>query len=178
MTRSSFVHPQTLTMYTSKKQHQNCHPEMQRLRKAHSPRPLPRGLSIQRPSCACCDNCCLSAWPRLASHLAPFSQNTLLVRVVCSRHKGPKKSVNHKQTKLSSALLCTAADGEANAHVLSVLTLQLQNNRRACMTDLAFSPPSIGLRTTGDKRGLRIIKAVCGCRQGERAKRHTSYDIT
>ena len=59
---------------------------MWRLRKVHSPRLPPRGLSIQHPSYACCGNCCRSALLRLASHRALFSRYILLVRIVCSGH--------------------------------------------------------------------------------------------
>ena len=61
---------------------------MRHLRKAHSPRPLPHGLSIQHPSYAYSDSYCQSAWPRLAIHPVPFWHCKRLVRVVCSGHKG------------------------------------------------------------------------------------------
>ena len=133
---------------------------MLRLRKAHSPRPRPGGLSFSRLSRACCGSCCRSALPHLASHRAIFARYRRLIRIVCSGHKGPRTSLSHRETKHLSALLCTTTDGEANAHVLSVVIQQLQNNGRASVTDLAFSPPRIGLRTTGEQRGLRMLKAV------------------
>ena len=130
---------------------------MLRLRKAHSPRPRPRGLSFSRLSRACCGNCCRSALPHLAIHPAPFLRYTLLIRIVCSGHEGPRTSPSHRETKHLSGLLCTAANGEANAQVLSVVIQQLQNDARACMTGPASSPPCIGVRTSCDQRGLRML---------------------
>ena len=147
---------------------QTCGQEMRHLRKAHSPRPRPRGLSFSRLSRACCGNCCRSALPHLASHWALFARYILLIRIVCSGHKAPRTSLSHRETKNLSALLCTTTDGEANAQVLSVVIQQLQNDGCACMTGPAFSPPRIGVRTSCDQRGLRMLKAVAI----ERAKRH------
>ena len=127
---------------------QKCGQEMRHLRKAHSPRPRPRGLSFSRLSRACCGNCCRSALPHLASHWALFARYILLIRIVCSGHKAPRTSLSHRETKNLSALLCTTTDGEANAQVLSVVIQQLQNDGCACMTGpafphhaLAFGPP-------------------------------------
>ena len=50
-------------------------------------------------------------------------------------------------------------DGEANAHVLSIV-IQLQNNGRASVTGPASAPPCIGVRTAGHQRGLRMLKAM------------------
>ena len=156
-------------------------------KKAHPPRPPPRGLPLSRLSRACCGNCCLSALPHLASHRALFARYRLLIRIVCSGHKGPRTSLSHRETKHLSALLCTTTDGEANAHVLSVVIQQLQNNGRTSVTGPASAPPCIGVRTSCDQRGLRMLwlKSVCGghqgehaSHQGERAKRHMSHDIT
>ena len=155
MTGSRFVNLQTLTMSTSK----NCSKQVDKKWHLQERRTLlvrrlaafRFNISLMHVAEIVVDQCCqVSPFIRWSSHAVNTSHQRCL-----------------QWTQRS-----------ANAHVLSVVTQQLQNNRRAYMTDLAFSPPSIGVRTTGDKRGLRIIKAVCGCRQGERAKRHTSYDIT
>ena len=145
----------------------------------HSPRPPPRGLSFSRLSRACCGNCCRPVLPHLAIHPAPFLRYTLLIRIVCSGHKGPRTSPSHRETKHLSALLCTAADGEANAQVLSVVIQQLQNDARACMTGPASSPPRICLRTAGHQRGLRMLKAMAIGKVSEQkdACHMTSHDM-
>ena len=158
---------------------QKCGQELRHLRKAHSPRLPLRGLSFSRLSRACCGNCCRSVLPRLASHPVLFARYILLIRIVCSGHKGPRTSLSHRETKHLSALLCTTTDGEANAHVLSVVIQQLQNNGRASVTDLAFSPPCIGVRTAGHQRGLRMLKAMAiGKVSGQKDACHmTSHDM-
>ena len=152
---------------------------MLRLRKAHSPRRRPGGLSCSRLSRACCGSCCRSALPHLASHRAIFSRYKLLIRIVCSGHKGPRTSLSHRETKHLSALLCTTTDGEANAHVLSIVIQQLQNDARACMTGPASAPPCIGVRTAGHQRGLRMLKAMAiGKVSGQKDACHmTSHDM-
>ena len=152
---------------------------MLRLRKAHSPRPRPGGLSFSRLSRACCGSCCRSALPHLSSHRAIFARYRLLIRIVCSGHKGPRTSLSHRETKHLSALLCTTTDGEANAHVLSVVIQQLQNNGRASVTGPASAPPCIGVRAAGHQRGLRMLKAMAiGKVSGQKDACHmTSHDM-
>ena len=167
--------------------HSRCaHPKIEpklwamlRLRKAHSPRPRPGGLSFSRLSRACCGSCCRSALPHLASHRAIFARYKLLIRIVCSGHKGPRTSLSHRERKHLSALLCTTTDGEANAHVLSIVIQQLQNDARACMTGPASAPPCIGVRTSGHQRGLRMLKAMAiGKVSGQKDACHmTSHDM-
>ena len=135
---------------------QKCGQELRHLRKAHSPRLPPRGLSFSRLSRACCGNCCRSVLPRLASHPVLFARYILLIRIVCSGHKGPRTSLSHRETKHLSALLCTTTDGEANAHVLSVVIQQLQNNGRASVTDLAFPHHALAF-------GPLVTKEAFGC---------------
>ena len=55
----------------------------------------------------------------------------------------------------------------------------LSCDARTRRTDLALSPPRIGLRTTGEQRGLRMLKAMAiGKVSGQKDACHmTSHDM-
>ena len=150
---------------------------MRHLAKPHSPRLPPCGLSILRLWHACCGSCYRSGWPHLASGGEPFSHYRLLVKTVCSRRKGSKKSIKSLSQRNKALQRAAVHDrrwwSKCSRFVSCDKTAAKSWEAAWLVTDLASSPPRIGLRTTGDQRGL-----ICKVSGQKNRCYMTSHDIT